>query len=394
MRFTALALRLLLWCSSTFGEPSVRRRAEELEQLLDLEARKEAFHSSYTQTHFITYRSGEGFNNRLQALEVTFLLAVLLNRTLVIAPFTSGHNSGKLLSYLVFLEEILTWPVIDGARHDIDLGDPVRLDQVNNTHCRVDLLDLRDEIRGSEIADVRTLRYGYVWGDWMSMFAEKYHTVIRHFLASQLRFSHYLCHGPLIPRPYAAMHLRFGDRLGLSLVNCSAFGFQLANSPAFHKPEMTRAWEDGVKFGCVRGSPEKFEILRSEDAVDAWAVEASRPPRPVYIATNRPKDPRVARVKEKLAARGIEVLSYENVSRLLDVTVRKTARDGAVLGVVEQCIALYAESFLPSWPSSWDVSVTIRRMDMSAESHVHFRLMAESLANHLAIFRNRSGCWD
>eukprot|EP00438_Fugacium_kawagutii_P011882 Skav219163 [mRNA] locus=scaffold648:193185:193928:- [translate_table: standard] len=246
------------------------------------------------------------------------------------------------------------------------------------------------------------------------MFAEQYHTVIRRFLSKHIRFSRSLCHGPLFPTPYHTVHIRLGDRPGLSLVNCSAFGFQFVGEPSWIKKGMPPQAPErtAIEYGCVKRNSTTGEVkaIWSEDSVDDWQRSLS-PPAPVYIATNRPKDPRIVNIKQKLTANGFDVLTFEavDVSPVSNVTTVSDGskvtndpsrpRDGALVSVIEQCIALYSESFLPAATSSWDSVVILRRMDDTsgradvAEAHVHFNLMKELHARNLEVILHKSGCW-
>ena len=100
----------------------------------------------------------------------------------------------------------------------------------------------------------------------------------------------------------------------------------------------------------------------------------------VYIATNRPKDPVVKNVTRVLQDRKIEVWTWENISSRLKLKSILGPRDGTVTSIVEQCVAMLADRFMPTFPSSWDSVVLTRRLAAEKPDALeHHNLMVHNL---------------
>lgn len=317
---------------SSLSPPANDLAVQRLEDLLNLDARQEVFHSTYTREHFITYfwdpSWAGGFNNRLQALELTLLLAVLLNRTLAIQPFSDAHERGQDVSYTKYLETISAWPVVERVHQELGKIQPLPLDQ--KKQCRLDVFELLATISPA-MDNVRTVKYDCGWAWWPEIFASKYHTTIRRFLSRHVRFHRSLCNGPLIDGPYAALHARLGDRAGISLVNCSHFGFDFTAPKSWESKGMSAAERESIMFGCVKGrNLRHVDVITIEEAMKAWTLPSHI--QTVYIATNRPSSSRISTIKEFLKARSLKPLLWEDLSMSL-----ASARDGTAIRIVEQC---------------------------------------------------------
>lgn len=212
------------------------------------------------------------------------------------------------------------------------------------------------------------------------------------FLSRHVRFHRSLCNGPLIDGPYAALHARLGDRAGISLVNCSHFGFDFTAPKSWESKGMSAAERESIMFGCVKGrNLRHVDVITIEEAMKAWTLPSHI--QTVYIATNRPSSSRISTIKEFLKARSLKPLLWEDLSMSL-----ASARDGTAISIVEQCIALYSDAFLPGWPSTWDSTVIFRRMDNisgkeAADAHTQFELLKESLSRYYTNYFGLSNCW-
>lgn len=106
--------------SSFHGDEKVRI----LERWLNVKERQDIRDSEYAKTHFVTYLDNGGFNNRLEGLELAFLLAVLLNRTLVVHNFSAFHENygGKVAPEKYLDMQAFQWGVKQWS--DVDFASP------------------------------------------------------------------------------------------------------------------------------------------------------------------------------------------------------------------------------------------------------------------------------
>lgn len=387
--------------SSFHGDEKVRI----LERWLNVKERQDIRDSEYAKTHFVTYLDNGGFNNRLEGLELAFLLAVLLNRTLVVHNFSAFHENygGKVAPEKYLDMQAFQWGVKQWS--DVDFASP----QKNytpfthkNRRCRLDIVQLCEDLRThySEIPmiiahDGNTPLYPY----WTALFAKQYHEVIRSFFTEYVRFNPSLCDftknslqsQTWLHQPYAAMHFRLGDRPGLQMANCSLFGFRFQGHLEDIKENMPRAEIEAIRFGCNKPSakdPKNHVIpLFTEDVVRSWHLPKNI--KVVYIATNQPKDTRVKTVQGMFRERGLTTLTWEDLNQTL-----APARDGTEISIQEQCIAIRSKFFLPSWPSSWDAEVIYRRLDGTnvTDAKIHFELLSDTVSR----FWHMNGikdCW-
>ena len=109
--------------SSFHGDEKVRI----LERWLNVKERQDIRDSEYAKTHFVTYLNRRGFNNRLESLELAFLFAVLLNRTLVVHNFSAVHGpgGGEVAPEKYLHMQAFQWPVKQWS--DVDFAPPKRI---------------------------------------------------------------------------------------------------------------------------------------------------------------------------------------------------------------------------------------------------------------------------
>ena len=133
--------------SSFHGDEKVRI----LERWLNVKERQDIRDSEYAKTHFVTYLDNGGFNNRLEGLELAFLLAVLLNRTLVVHNFSAFHENygGKVAPEKYLDMQAFQWGVKQWS--DVDFASP----QKNytpftheNRRCRLDIVTKATAVAG------------------------------------------------------------------------------------------------------------------------------------------------------------------------------------------------------------------------------------------------------
>ena len=389
---------------SFHGDKQVR----VLERWLNVKERQDIRDSEYAKTHFVTYPNTDGpsgFNNRLESLELAFLVAVLLNRTLVVHNFSAfhRHRGGEVAPEKYLHMQAFQWPVKQWS--DVDFAPP----QKNytpftreNLHCGLDIVQLCEDLRTnySEIPVIIAHELVGPYPYWTNIFAKQYHEVIRRFLTEYVRFNPSLCDftqnslqsQSWLRQPYAAMHFRLGDRPGLQMANCSLFGFRFQGHLEDIKwGHMSKAEIEAIRYGCNKPSakdPKNHVIpLFTEDVVRSWHLPKDI--KVVYIATNRPNDPRVKTVQGMFRERGLTTLIWEDLNHTLAPT-----RDGTEISIQEQCIAIRSKFFLPSWPSSWDAEVIYRRLDGTnvTDAKIHFELLSDSVSRVWHMY-GINDCW-
>ena len=320
----------------------------------------------YAREHFLVYRRGGGLNNRVTAVEICLLLAVLSNRTLLIETMQNGHMRGHDSPYTDFLEKIEGWPVLaagtisEAQRRSLLRNSNKRILKLHpEVNCSVDLLAFVSELH--RFSEVKVLEYAFEWGYWSQLFSEEYHSLIAAFVSTHVRFKHSLADPARasMPVPFGLIHFRLGDRDGRPLWNCSEIGY-----------------ETGKKFSCVLRRQGSFEYLGTEQAVRLWHIPEDI--KDIYIATNRPNHTRVAAVRHDLAQRGFQIWQWEDVAR--HWTLGREMRDGSKVSAAEQAMAIHAQAYLPSFPSTWTSVVIARRWALQKpEAEKQHRLMAHTL---------------
>ena len=234
---------------------------------------------------------------------------------------------------------------------------------------------------------------------WTTLFAKQYHEVIRSFFTEYVRFNPSLCDftqnslqsQTWLRQPYAAMHIRLGDRPALQMANCSLFGFRFQGHLEDIKENMSKAEIEAIRFGCNKPStkdPKNHVIpLFTEDVARSWHLPKNI--KVVYIATNKPGHRKVKTVQGMFRERGLTTLTWEDLNHTL-----ASRRDGIEISIQEQCIAIRSKFFLPSWPSSWDAEVIYRRLDGTnvTDAKIHFELLSDSVSRHWHMYGIK-GCW-
>ena len=374
--------------SSFHGGEKVR----VLERWLNVKERQDIRDSEYAKTHFVIYRNRGGFNNRLENLELAFLMAVLLNRTLVVHNFSAFHGGaeGEVAPETYLDMQAFQWPVKQWS--EVNFATPPRNHSVltrKYRHCGLDIVQLCEEMRKGKFSEIPMIMahdgrgiYPY----WTTLFAKQYHEVIRNFGTEHVRFNPSLCDftqnslqsQTWLRQPYAAMHFRLGDRPGLQMANCSLFGFRFQGHLKDINENMSIAEREAIKYGCNKPSakdPKNHVIpLFTEDVVRSWHLPKNI--KVVYIATNEPNDTRVKTVQGMFQERGLTTLTWEDLNHTL-----APARDGTEISIQEQCIAIRSKFFWPSWPSTWDAEVIYRRLDgTNVDAEIHFELLSDSVS--------------
>ena len=377
-----------------------------VERWLNVKERQDIHDSEYAKTHFVTYPNFGGFNNRLEYLELAFLFAVLLNRTLLVKNFSASHQrfGGEVtpeqyLDMKAFQWRIKQWSNVDFAK----LQRRTTHLHVGRHRCGVDIVQLCEDMKKTNYSDIPmiiTYDAKAPYPFWPAVFAKPYHQVIRRFFAEYVRFNPSLCDftqnslqsQTWLRQPYAAMHFRLGDRPGLQLANCSLFGFRFQGHFEDIKKNMSLAEMEAIRYGCNKPSaedPKNHVIpLFTEDVVGSWHLPKNI--KVLYIATNRPNDTRVKKVRGIFQKRGLTTLTWED----LDQTLAQK-RDGSEISIQEQCIAIRSKFFSPSWPSTWDSEVIYRRLDETGapDAEIHFQLLVDSVSRHYHMIRGVKGCW-
>jgi len=336
----------------------------------------------YRKSHFVTSEVADGgFNNRLQATEIALLFGVLLNRTLLMRQFQRGHTGGKKEPYTTYLN-IVGWPAF---ANNTKRRDALKLPVEQDRNCSVDMAKLLPRLSANpKLHDAKIAIFTNNWGFWQILFRREHHRDIAAFLSRHVQYKQNCVSQvtSLLPKPFAAVHARFGDRRGFPLFNCSLLGYNFGNG--------TKKYHSREAFACSRPrrpDPDKarnltdaFDFLTLPDALAAWNL----PPEVnlVYFATNRPKDPTVKQAKDVLEGRNLSVRFWEDL-KPHDSKDFQGVRDGSWISIAEQCIAMEAERFMPSWPSSWDSVVITRRLAAGKpDAEEHHNLMTYHLERH------------
>jgi len=127
-----------------------------------------------------------------------------------------------------------------------------------------------------------------------------------------------------------------------------------------------------------------------EDAIERW-----QPPKgmnTLYIATNKPYDERVRALKKALKLRGLRGITWEDVPRHARPELGG-GREGVDISLIEQHVCITAQSFIASWPSSWDETVVAYRLaEPSAEDLTALENMHDSFVRNMG--RSCSGAQE
>ena len=330
--------------SRVHGDEKVRI----LERWLNVKERQDIRDSEYTKTHFMTYTNFAGFNNRLEFLELAFLFAVLLNRTLVVHNFSAFNQirggwiaPERYLDMKAFQWRIKRWNDVDFAQLQ-NTSNPL---QKERHHCGFDIVQLIEDMGKTNYSVPMIIQNwdGHPFPQWPALFAKQYHQVIRSFFAEYVRFNPVFCDftqnslqsQTWLRQPYAAMHFRLGDRPGLQLANCSLFGFRFGGHSEDITDNMSLAEAEAIRYGCNKPSaedPKNHVIpLLTEDVVGSWHLPKNI--KVLYIATNKPHDTRVNKLRKLFQKRGLTTLTWED----LDQSPKKPKRDGTEISLQEQC---------------------------------------------------------
>mmetsp|Transcript_20785 Transcript_20785/g.48601 ORF Transcript_20785/g.48601 Transcript_20785/m.48601 type:complete len:409 (-) Transcript_20785:140-1366(-) len=332
-------------------------KADRIDAQLNIEARRVPV--DYVKSHFLVYQRGGGLNNRIQALEIGLVLAVLLNRTLVIQTIRTTHGSerGAEVPYTDILEPVIAWPTVqrgvdDKLFQDV-MSDTSRqpLPLHPNDNCSVDLWNFVVAFATNESANLRVVEFPWYCGFWQFLFHRRYHPAIARFLDAYIRFKaeKWSLRSAPLPSTYALVHFRLGDKPGFPLFNCSEINYTLLLGPNLKCKKKT---SDG-----------SVEHLTTDQAIRFWHIPEQI--KDVYIATNRPLDARVVDATQFFASQGLTTWLWENIS--WNWRTQFGSRDGSQISAIEQTFAMNAQAFLPAWSSSWDAVVLARRFARGSE---------------------------
>lgn len=320
---------------------------------------------------FVTYSwSGKvGFNNRVSALQIAFLVAHATGRTLVVPPFLTGHYDstnhrgswGKQVPYTAYIAPI------EGAlgftEVDFTGRSTLNLDISWGKEQQFTLADIATKY-GTATADILNFKFPFGW--WEKVFAPSEHKAIAALLNQHVRMAPGIVEGARLlrahlPSQYGAVHFRLGDRPGESLVDCKDVGFaeHTFGSWRTEEVEKTKKWSDDTEV--------------------------------IYVATNRPEDPRIPKLRVQIFNKKREMRLWEDLPEAArqqalrlaqaDLDGVETARDGSLVSCLEQLLSVDAKDYLPAWPSSWDGLVLTMRYTKHGDT-ANFDHMASALRSH------------
>lgn len=270
-----------------------------------------ASRSAKLEGRFCTYANDGGFNNRLQALQIALLLCQATDRTLIVQPFTTGHNEGLEVEYTYFLEPIVDHPVVLARDLDLALVSTQDID-LHGDDCDVGLSSLTENYANS---DAQVLRFPDPWGYWESMFQQSDHEAIRAALEKSIHFSAGVRAGAegllqWLPQSWSAAHARLTDRPGLVLLDCEAVGLAVGSPELLFREGLNDAEVTAINDGCALELSDGS--LRINDLETGFKTFPTAGVSNVYIATDDPMDARLARIHESLQSRGVRSLSWED----------------------------------------------------------------------------------
>lgn len=322
----------------------------------------------------VTYQwSGAvGFNNRIGALQIAYLVAHATGRTLVAQPFLTGHfnHSSNLGSWGTQVPYTAYLAPIKGALSftEVPLGDGRTVENLDMDWYGgqgLTVADLRARYGGSTAS---VLNFKFASGWWVRTFDRSQHLALATRLREQIRFAPGVVAGAELlrqhlPPQYGAVHFRLGDRPGESLVDCSKVG----------KGTATGSWNTEDVYG-----------------VKTWPAGVDT----IYVATNRPQDARVPQLAQEMARGGRAMKLWEDFPGAARAEALRLAgasagapeahRAGALVSCLEQMLAVSAVDYLPAWPSSWDQFVLTMRYGGAQHDADNFNAMALALLSHEA----------
>lgn len=313
------------------------------------------------QPRYLTFKSHGGFGNRLQAFQVSLVLARHTGRILVAPSFSDAHMGGRHVPYTTYFRAIDG--VVLGSDVDLSRLQKETLD-VKPDNCGIRMEDVVKRYRDSTV-DI--LEYTGGWGYWEAMFSRVDHAAFFQSLQRDLRYTVGIEAGAALlqswlMKPYGGVHFRLGDKQAMALFNCSTLGL---------------SWRPG-RFGCEGGAIER-SIAELPLAAPGLAH--------VYIATNRPDDERVKATVARLRRSGQLTWTFDDFPEAVrrsalsmaygpDVDPQSGDRDGTMISILEQQIITTSSFYVPSFPSSWDAHVIDTRvLEQREHSTVNFDLM-------------------
>lgn len=333
---------------------------------------------NFRQSHIVTYMVQDGTGARLQAMITAMLVAAVTGRSLWVGPFTSGHDSENICTYSNLLT-IRDFPVVTDETFKCVNCSSTDL-PFTSGDCGVDLVVIAQTM---ESVRDETLRFPWFWNWYTGMFGPHNILTIAKFVDQHLDFSDIVQHTSAqiiatLPKRFAAMHFRLGDRFGGPLADCTKYGMTMGlKGPINATYEMEM---EGVSFGrhnmdylsnffsCPTLMDNgKVEGLSMGRVFNDWQLPEGL--NHIYLATNEPTDPRVLNVIAKGKAKNLTFILWEDIDS--ELRARALAqpgfqcsgpRTGSFLSEIEQAISIHAELYLPSWPSSWDEFVITKRL--------------------------------
>ena len=320
----------------------------------------------------MTYVALGGFGNRLEAIQIALLFALATRRTLVVQPFTSGHDKGRTVPYTAFLETITGLPTRLSTQMESNWSVGMRVLDIGPEHVNKDFMKVASRYESSS---VRVIQYGSYYGYWHSMFRDEDHAVIQANLSRHIRLRRNIKDGAALIQTwlgtsYGCVHFRLGDRHGTALLACE-------------------------ELNCTNSSCCTTELGLTPKSVHSGGLSTDGLSK-VYIATNRPNSLRAKNVFQSLRAMGAPALTWEGIPENIRTQALRLAMQssGASLqeqeipedssvSIIEQLVCIGAKRFLPSWPSSWDEFVINERFKIrEVDAARQYNLMLVNLRQH------------
>lgn len=383
--------------------------ATETPGLADMLAQLDVPSDSFRQSHVVGYHSNGGSGNRVQSLITSLLVAAVTGRSLLVGPFTSGHNQGRNCPYTSLLtirgfpvvtEE--TFPCEDCTASNLPFGGGA---------CGIDLVETAKTLKSSQ--DTKLIFPDY-WGFYTATFSPGDIPIIAKFVDQHVDFSNEILKATAgiiaggLPKRFAAIHFRLGDRHGQGLADCAKFGMTMglegplndtyeAQCEALGEVVSLGNWSTGYLanfMSCPTFQANgKVMGLSTERVFKDWQLPQGLSH--VYLATNEPTDPRVLHLIAQGKDRGLTFIMWGDLdadllSRVLPESGLECSepRGGTFLSEIEQGISIHAEVFLPAWPSSWDEFVITKRLAKGKpDAPLHAQLMYKSMMQMIRMTR-------
>jgi len=335
-----------------------------------------------------------GFNNQRQVFMFSLLTAYTLQRTLIVNPWklSSVHDSGEAIDEIPF-DQIIDVDAI--TSHNVSLVTAKDLRITLNGKSEVELtipysvVGLQwDHIMSQVPNEVDIVTISGFWGSMISMIEPSdpihhirllflpslYTRVIRNSAKEMIAWLRRQTPSPHSKVKVHTIHVRLGDKQLALVYDCKMCGWSIGNSfhekfailpkcihkvvsslvPSHQQQRCTKPHEtkpNNPSFYCT--SP--LDYLSC--LVERLQIQAETTV--VYIATNKPYDDTIQRMKTYLSEHQIQCFTFQDLN--YPKPISELQQHNMWISAVEQMIAVYSNEYVPSLTSTWDEYVMATR---------------------------------